>query len=81
MFDWNIANPNLSIFLLIVWEASWKGVALWKSAKRGDRLWFVAMFLINFFGLIPIFYLWRTKQLEDVLKDFQDFFKLRFKRK
>ena len=81
MFDWDIANPNLGIFILIVWEAFWKGVALWKSAKKGDFVWFIAIFLINFFGLIPLFYLWRTKQLEGVLKDFQNFFKSKFNRK
>jgi len=81
MFGWNIANPNLGIFVLIVWETFWKTVALWKSAKRGDKLWFIAIFLINFFGLIPIFYLWRTKQLEVVIKDFQHFFKSRFQKK
>ena len=81
MFDWNIANPNLGILILIIWEAFWKIVALWKSAKKGDKLLFTAIFLINLFGLIPIFYLWRTKQLEEVIKDFQQFFKSKFQKK
>jgi len=80
MFNWNIANLNLGIFILIFWEAFWKAIALWKSAKRGDKLWFIAIFLINLFGLIPIFYLWRTKQLEPALKDIQSFFKSKFKK-
>ena len=78
MFNWNLPDLGPVIFLLILWEAFWKGVGLWKAAKKGDLIWFIAMFLINFFGLIPIFYLWRTKQLEGVGKDFQHFFKTRF---
>ena len=79
MFNWNIPNLGAGIFLLIIWEAFWKGVALWKSAKRSDLVWFVAIFLINFFGLIPLFYLWKTKQLKEVFQDFQDFYKSKFK--
>ncbi|EKD84536.1 MAG: hypothetical protein ACD_38C00204G0002 [uncultured bacterium] len=78
--------PNLGagIYLLILWEIFWKGVGLWKSAKKGDLIWFLAIFLINFFGIIPLFYLWKTKQLDGVIKDFQNFFKslfLRFQKK
>ncbi len=78
MFNWNMPDLGIGIFILVLWEAFWKGIGLWKSAKKGDLLWFAAIFLINFFGLIPIFYLWRTKQLENVVKDFQTFFKSKF---
>ncbi|MBI2020521.1 hypothetical protein HYS94_03810 [Candidatus Daviesbacteria bacterium] len=70
MFNWNVPNDSLVFVLLVIWEAFWKGVGLWKSAKRSERWWFIAIFLINLFGLIPLFYLWRTKQLEEVLRDF-----------
>lgn len=80
MFDWNIANPNsLGILVLVIWETFWKGIGLWKSAKRGEKLWFIAIFLINLFGLIPIFYLWRTKQLAEVITDVKTFFRSKFK--
>lgn len=81
MFN-NFKLPDLGagIFILILWEVFWKGVGLWKAAKKGDTLWFIAMFLINFFGIIPIFYLWRTKQLEIVLREIREFFRLRFHR-
>lgn len=80
MFNWDLPNLGAGIFILILWEAFWKGVGLWRSAKKGDLIWFIAIFLINFFGLVPIFYLWRTKQLEGTLRDFQNFFKSKFKR-
>ncbi len=80
MFNWQIPNLGAGIFLLILWEAFWKGIGLWKSAKKGDLVWFLAIFLINFFGLVPIFYLWKNKQLESVFKDFQNFFTSKFKK-
>lgn len=78
MFNWDLPDLGAGILILIAWEAFWKGVGLWRSAKKGDLLWFLAIFLINFFGLVPLFYLWRTKQLETVFKDFQNFFKSKF---
>ena len=76
IFNWNLENFGGSgLLLLIIWEAFWKLMGLWKAAKTGDKLWFVAIFVVNFFGLIPIIYLWRTKQLEGVLKDIKNIFK------
>ncbi len=78
--NWQIPNIGAGIFVLIIWEAFWKGIGLWKSAKKGDLVWFLAIFLINFLGLIPIIYLWKTKQLKPVLKDVQTFFKSKFQK-
>ncbi len=75
MFNWQALSSNLGIIFLIIWEAFWKGIALWKAAKRGDVKWFIPIFLINLFGIIPLIYLWRTKQLDVVLQDLKSFFK------
>ncbi|MBU1000150.1 hypothetical protein KKE78_01995 [Patescibacteria group bacterium] len=75
MLNWQISELGSLILVFVMWETFWKGISLWKSAKKGDLIWFIAIFLINFFGLIPLFYLWRTKQLKVVLRDFQGFFK------
>ncbi|MBI2314712.1 hypothetical protein HYU93_01495 [Candidatus Daviesbacteria bacterium] len=82
MFNWQV--PNLEggiVLLLIMWELFWKGIGLWRSAKKGALVWFIAILLINLFGLIPIFYLWRTKQLDEVLTDIKTFFSSKFKKK
>lgn len=42
---------------LIIWELVWKGIALWKSAKNNQRKWFIALFLLNTAGILPIIYL------------------------
>lgn len=80
MFNWEIPNLGAGIFILVLWEAFWKAIGLWKSAKKGDRLWFIGIFIINLFGLVPLFYLWRTKQLEAVLTDVKQFFRSKFKK-
>ncbi|OGE18693.1 hypothetical protein A3J19_01435 [Candidatus Daviesbacteria bacterium RIFCSPLOWO2_02_FULL_41_8] len=81
MSNWTLPDLGPAIYLLVIWEAFWKGLGLWRSAKKGDTLWFIGIFLTNLFGLIPIFYLWRTKQLEPALKDIQHFFKSKFHKK
>ena len=43
--------------LLVIWEAVWKGVALWKAAKNNQPIWFVCIFMFNTLGILPIIYL------------------------
>jgi uncharacterized membrane protein len=53
--------------LLAVWTIPWKGLALWKSAKRGDRVWFIFLLLINTLGVLEIIYIFffsKEKQKE-----------------
>lgn len=70
-------NPNILIFVLIAWEAFWKAIALWKAAKKGDLLWFIAIFFINLFAILPLFYLWKTKQLEETIQQILKFLRLK----
>lgn len=59
----------LSLFsLLVIWEAVWKGLALWHSAKNKQVAWFVVLLLFNTLGLLPIIYLvWFRPKEENVL--------------
>ncbi len=43
--------------LLIVWEAVWKGIALWKTGRKNRLVWFICIFVINTVGILPIVYL------------------------
>lgn len=45
--------------ILFVWGLLWKGLALWKSAKLNQRNWFVAILIINTFGILEIIYLFK----------------------
>jgi hypothetical protein len=45
------------LVILLIWELSWKGVTLWKSAQRKQKVWFVALLIVNSAGILPIVYL------------------------
>ena len=45
------------LIFIILWEMFWKGIALWKSGSRKQKGWFVAIFLFNTLGILPIIYL------------------------
>jgi len=45
------------IALLIIWEAIWKGIALWKAARNKQITWFVCFLIFNTIGILPILYL------------------------
>ncbi|MBW6431988.1 hypothetical protein K0A96_02265 [Patescibacteria group bacterium] len=45
-----------TLFALIAWSAVWKGLALWRSAKKDDTFWFVIFLIFNTVGLLEILY-------------------------
>lgn len=51
------------VFLIIaLWSLFWKSLALWHAAKNRQRLWFIALLIINTVGILEIVYLaWFAK--------------------
>lgn len=52
--------PVWSLFIivpLVLWSLFWKALALWHAAKRGNKIWFVVLFLVNTVGILDIIYL------------------------
>lgn len=47
----------LLLIPLIIWEAVWKGIGLWKSARNNQMNWFIAIMVLNTLGILPIVYL------------------------
>lgn len=51
------------LFLIIL---ALKGLALWQAAERKQKIWFVAILIVNTFGLLEIIYLlynyWKKRQ-------------------
>lgn len=47
------------IFVIIaaLWTIPWKGVALWKSARNGHKIWFIALLLLNTLAILEIIYI------------------------
>lgn len=49
MFLWIIP---LALFGIIL-----KGMALWRASRRNEKWWFLALFVINSLGILPLLYL------------------------
>lgn len=64
-------NPFASLFsfsiyllyLILAWSLFWKGWALWVSARRNEKAWFIILLIINTLGLLEIFYLFIYSRL------------------
>ena len=60
MFFWN-TYPRFAFFPFLigffVLDAILKAISLWNSARSGQRGWFIALFVLNTAGILPIIYL------------------------
>jgi uncharacterized membrane protein len=45
------------VSLLVVWDITWKMIAMWKSAKNNQMGWFICIGIFNTIGILPIIYL------------------------
>ena len=51
------------IYLFIILDLILKGIALFKSAQRDQKVWFVALLLVNSLGILPAIYLFINKDI------------------
>lgn len=45
------------IYLILAWTLPWKGVALWRAAKNGQKSWFIALLVVNTLAILEIIYI------------------------
>lgn len=45
------------VFGVAIADIILKAFALWKSARAGERNWFIALMIVNSMGILPIIYL------------------------
>lgn len=46
------------IIILAIWSFIWKGIALWKAARKGSPVWFVILLITNTAGILDILYVY-----------------------
>lgn len=46
------------IIIILIWSLIWKGLALWKAARKGDEGWFIVFLIINTLGILEILYIY-----------------------
>jgi len=56
--------PLWLLLVVIVWSIFWKAFALWKSARKGHIVWFVAFFIIHTLGLLEILYIFLFSKIK-----------------
>jgi hypothetical protein len=42
----------------MIWSLVWKALAMWKAARKGDKVWFVVFLIINTLGILDILYIY-----------------------
>lgn len=52
---WISQHPFLG-FAMLTWLFAWKGLALWKAARKNDLVWFIVLFLVNLLSVLEILY-------------------------
>ena len=54
--------PNITgaggvvLAIIVLWSLIWKGLALWRAARREESGWFVALLIFNTIGILEIIY-------------------------
>lgn len=49
---------GLLLLIVVLWSLVWKGMALWKAAREGSKVWFVVLLIVNTVGILDILYLY-----------------------
>ena len=47
----------LGIVIVSIWDAVWKLIALWESARHGQLAWYICLAIFNTAGILPIIYI------------------------
>lgn len=63
--------------ILVIWAIFWHGLALWRSAKSGQKYWFVVLLIIslNTIGIIEIVYLFKFAKKPMTMQELSSYFK------
>ena len=56
---------SVLLVAVLIWSVVWKGLALWRAAKRGDKVWYIVILVVNLLGLVEIIYLLATNKKEE----------------
>jgi len=49
--------PQWIIWTIIIWVLPWKGIALWKAARKNDKFWFITLLILNTLAILEILYI------------------------
>lgn len=55
----------LGFILLMLWSLAWKGIALWKAGRLGQKVWFVILLVVNTVGILEIIYIFAVARKKE----------------
>jgi len=68
--SYSVSDSQIFIItMLVLWDLFWKGIALWRAARRHDKYWFITLLIINSAGFLPIVYILMTEQGGPAVED------------
>lgn len=53
-----LLNDPYILIPLLLWSLVWKGLALWRAARLGQKWWYIALLPVNTLGILEILYLY-----------------------
>lgn len=53
----------IPLVLFALLDVVLRGVSLWKSAQRKQKVWFIALLLVNSVGVLPAIYLYLNRKV------------------
>ncbi len=56
--------PLWLLAIVLIWSLVWKGLALWKSARKSHSIWFVILLVINTLGILEILYIFLFSEIK-----------------
>lgn len=56
------------VIILALWSLIWKGLALWRAARRGDQVWYILLLILNTLGILEIVYYFLIAKTDKVAK-------------
>ena len=57
----------IGFIIFLAWSLVWRGMALWKAARRGDNKWFIVLLIVNTVGILDILYLYVFSKKEKAI--------------
>ena len=50
-------DKSFWLLIAVLWMLPWKGWALWRAARNGQKVWFTVFMLVHTLGILEILYL------------------------
>ena len=67
VYNFRAIIPYL-IFLFLL-DIALKGWGMWRAARMGKKCWFIALLLVNSFGIFPLLFFSMTRRQYQELRD------------